>query len=291
MSLKSRLKTLRRRLLPGRLVPKEITRIRAKSGPFVPASRPYETSAAGQILIAQLERNRARYEELCAEIVGDRDHFAGLSYREPSPDQPHWRNHYLPPLDGMILYTLIRKLRPATYLEIGSGNSTKFVRKAIRDHGLSTRIISIDPSPRAEIDALCDEVIRQPFQNIAAEALSRIAPGDIVFQDSSHQVFTNTDTTVFFTEFLPMLPRGVVYGIHDIFLPRDYPPRWFRRFFNEQYLFLTYLLAGAAGDEILFPVAYVAQDERLSSALDGIFDLPALAGARPGGGAFWMRRP
>ena len=38
-------------------------------------------------------------------------------------------------------------------LEIGSGNSTKFARRAIRDHRLCTRITSIDPHPRAEIDA------------------------------------------------------------------------------------------------------------------------------------------
>jgi hypothetical protein len=49
---------------------------------------------------------------------------------------------------------MIASKRPKQYFEIGSGNSTKFARQAIRDHG-ATRIVSIDPSPRAEIDAIC----------------------------------------------------------------------------------------------------------------------------------------
>ena len=77
-----------------------------------------------------------------------------------SPDQPCWENAWLPGLDACILYTLTATLKPATYLEVGSGHSTRFVRRAIQDFGLATRIVSIDPHPTAEVDALCDEVIR-----------------------------------------------------------------------------------------------------------------------------------
>jgi hypothetical protein len=275
---------------PRRKIPVLIRRIRAKAYPFIPSSRPYATSPAGGLLLEKLEQNRAGYELICREIVSDRDRLSGLSAREKG-DDPNWINGFIPPLDGMSLYTLIRMLKPRTYLEIGSGNSTKFARKAIRDHGLSTRIVSVDPKPRAEIDALCDEIIRAPFQNVAGEVLGRLTPGDILFQDGSHRALTNTDTTVFFTEFLPMLPRGITYGIHDIFLPNDYPEIWHRRFYNEQYVLLAYLLGGAGGDEIVFPVAFVAGDQRLKASLAGIFDLPALSESRPGGAAFWMRRP
>ncbi len=286
-----RLKRLKRLLAPYRSVPERLTRIRAKSYPFIPQSRPYASSRAGALLLAILEHGRERYADLCCAIVSDRDNLKDLPAETETPDNPHWVNGWFPPLDGMILYTLIRSLKPKTYLEIGSGNSTKFARKAVRDHGLATRIVSIDPEPRAEIDALCDQVIRSPFQDVSAEAGRLIEPGDIIFQDASHQVFTNSDETVFFTEFVPIIPPGVTWGVHDIFLPNDYPTAWHRRFYNEQYLFLVYLLAGAAGDEILFPSAFVQQDERLSGMLTGIFSLPALAGTRPGGGAFWMRRP
>ena len=44
--------------------------------------------------------------------------------------------------------------------------------------------------------------------------------------------------------------------MHDIFLPWDYPEEWRDRFYNEQYLLLSYLLGGADGDEIILPVTW-----------------------------------
>ena len=63
-------------------------------------------------------------------------------------------NGWLPGLDSAALYAFLARTDPALYLEVGSGNSTKFARRAITDHGLRTRLVSIDPQPRAEIDAL-----------------------------------------------------------------------------------------------------------------------------------------
>ena len=137
---------------------------------------------------------------------------------------------------------------------------------------------------------MCDEVVRRPFQDVGEAILDVLAPGDMVFQDGSHQLFTNTDATVFDTEVLPVLPAGTTYGVHGISLPNDYPDVWRRRFYNEQYLVASYLLAGAGGDPVLFPCAYVSNDPQLSARLSGIFDLPGLAGLKPQGGAFWMRR-
>lgn len=272
--------------------PRLIKRIRARAYPFTPSPRPYAASRAGQALTRAFNINRAGYERLCREIVQDREFLKGIARRaEKSDPAPSWENRYLPPLDAMILYTMLRLLNPRTYLEIGSGNSTKIARKAIRDHGLATRIVSIDPHPRAEVDALCDEVIRKPFQDVGEEALNWLQPGDMLFQDGSHHIFTNSDATVFFTELLPVLPAGITYGVHDIFLPGDYPEAWHKRFYNEQYLFASFLLAGAGGDQIVFPCKYISDDAALAASLSGIFDLPALAGLRPHGGAFWMRRP
>ena len=283
---------LKDRLFPNRKKPKLVDRIKTPSFPFLPVPRPIGTSKAGRRLLEGLAINRPVYLDLCREIVNSREQLSAVPARTVSPELPHWFNGYMPPLDAMILYTLLRLRNPKTYLEIGSGNSTKMARKAIRDHRLRTRIISIDPVPRAEIDTLCDEVIRKPFQDVGEEALSWLEDGDIVFQDGSHHAFTNNDTTVFFTEFLPEIPRGVDWGIHDIFLPDDYPAIWYKRFYNEQYVLLTYLLAGACGDQPLFPAYYVGRDAELRQQLEGIFDLPALQEKqRFHGTSFWMRRP
>jgi hypothetical protein len=269
--------------------PKLIKRIRARAYPFTPSPRAFAQTQAGQKLIGLFEQNRGGFERLCRAIAADVPKVADLQARVASPDNPHWVNGYLPPLDGMIIYTQLGLLKPRTYLEIGSGTSTKFARKAIRDFGLQTKIISIDPTPRAEIDALCDEVIRAPFQNIGEKILAWLQPGDMLFQDGSHHVFTNTDATVFFNEVLPVLPAGITYGIHDIFLPDDYPVAWHKRFYNEQYLWASYLLAGAGGDEIVFPVYFISRDPALAGLLEPLFKLPELDGLSPHGGAFWMK--
>jgi len=59
-------------------------------------------------------------------------------------------------------------------MEIGSGNSTKFVARAKRDGALSARIVSIDPQPRAEVDRLCDEVIRAPLETVVIAPFNQL---------------------------------------------------------------------------------------------------------------------
>jgi hypothetical protein len=140
------------------------------------------------------------------------------------------------------LYSLLAQHNPRHYVEVGSGNSTKFARRAIRDHGLQTRITSIDPFPRAEIDSICDRVIREPVEHVALDTFDMLQPGDILFIDSSHRTFMNSDVTALSLDVLPRLPAGVIVEVHDITLPGDYPPQWTGRYYSEQYLLAAYLL-------------------------------------------------
>ena len=127
----------------------------------------------------------------------------GIKAREPETSpEPRWMQQWLPALDGASLYSFTADRNPAIFLEVGSGNSTKFVRRAIRDHKLRTKIISIDPFPRAEVDGICDEIIRKPFEDVDLSLMDRLTDGDIVFIDNSHRSFQNSDVTVFFMEML-----------------------------------------------------------------------------------------
>src|SRR5207244_392077 len=119
---------------------------------------------------------------------------------------PNWVNGFIPALDAISLYGLVAIHRPRHYIEIGSGNSTRFVRQAVRDHKLETRIVSIDPEPRVKVDGLCDVPLRQPLGEIDLSIFSGLQQGDIVFIDGSHRVFQNSDATVFLTEVVPSLP-------------------------------------------------------------------------------------
>ena len=174
------------------------------------------------------------------------------------PGAPHWNNVWLPVLDAVALYCLVAMKRPRYFVEIGSGNSTKFAARAIADHGLDTKIVSIDPQPRAEIDALCDQVLRKPLEQCSLDIFGTLSANDIVFADNSHRTYMNSDVTVFFCDILPALAGGVTVGIHDIFLPQDYPEDWIGRYYSEQYLLACYLLAETRRFDVTLPVFFAA---------------------------------
>lgn len=259
--------------------------------PYLPKVRSWDGMPGGNVYRNILQPGTERYREYLQSFLAYSDAFTKIPAAEPTDErQPYWSNPWLPNLDAICLSGLVTKLNPRRYIEVGSGNSTKYVRQAIKDHGLRTKIISIDPHPRAVIDELCDEVIRQGLETCDLRLFADTGPDDVVFIDNSHRSFQNSDVTVFFTEILPVLKSGCHYGIHDIFLPSDYPQAWLSRLYNEQYLLMTYLLGGAGGDEIVMPVHYVQQTASLLSVLDPLLHHPALGGTMALGGAFWMKR-
>jgi hypothetical protein len=198
---------------------------------------------------------------------------------------PWWGNTFFSSLDACALVGMLHLKRPKRYLEIGSGNSTKFARFAINSAHIETEIIAIDPHPRAEIDGVCDKIIRKPFEECNSIVLDEIRSGDILFFDGSHRVFQNSDVTVFFLETLPSLPSGVTVQIHDIVLPVDYPAEWHTRLYSEQYLLAAMLLAKEPPFRTLLPNYFACLDPDLrlkSAALVTPYMSPVV------GGSFWL---
>lgn len=237
-----------------------------------------------------LERERSSYRERLADVLVERERLAMIPpHGRPESGEPYWINGWLPGLDAAVLYGLVARRAPARYVEVGSGHSTRFAARAIRDHGLATRIVSFDPSPRASVKGLAHDIRSTRLEDLAAgELAAAVAPGDILFFDGSHRVFENSDVTVFFLEVLPSLPPGVLVQVHDICLPYDYPPGWERRWYSEQYLLAAYLLGGGAGIRFILPNAYVSADPELSRILDAIWVQPSHAAVERGGSSFWI---
>ena len=159
-----------------------------------------------------LARGEERYRQNLRELLAFEDDLRRIPSRPAGPGVPYWLNQWLPGLDGIALYGFTRSRAPRRYLEVGSGLSTMFVRQAIRDGGLDTKVTSVDPAPRAEVDELCDELIRSPLETTDLAAFRELEAGDVVFFDGSHRVLMNSDVTVFFLEVLPQLPAGVLVG-------------------------------------------------------------------------------
>jgi hypothetical protein len=239
-----------------------------------------------------LAENNDSYYTLLATF---KKYFYQLSKIDACADEnsslPYYINPFLPGLDTVSLYCIIAENKPATYLEIGSGNSTKFARKAIANNKLNTRIISIDPYPRAEIDQLCDEVIRMPLEEIKLDVFDNLLENDIVFFDGSHRCFMNSDVTTLFIDIMPRLKQGVYLHIHDIFWPIDYPLEWKERYYNEQYLLGSLLANGLENYELILPNFYVSLKTELLKLLEPLWtsnkDFKDVA---KHGCSFWMRK-
>lgn len=198
----------------------------------------------------------------------------------------NWTNGFLPALDALTIMWAASRAK-GTFFEIGSGNSTRAARAAIRHSGRDVRLVSVDPQPRLEIDALCDEVIRAPLEAIDLSPILALEPGDVLFVDSSHRSFMNSDVTVVMTEILPALKPGVIFGIHDIMLPYDYPERWTKRAYSEQYLLASFLLSNPAYFDIRFANQWISRQGQHVVPLQAIWSRLGEGVRDRGGSAFW----
>ena len=233
-------------------------------------------------LWAWFDGRRGACSEALRMLARHRIEFERIPDETAEPEWPHWNQVWFTALDAMTLYALVANRQPRRIVEVGSGNSTKFARRAMRDHDVQATLVSIDPHPRAEIDALCTRVIRQPLEQVEHEVFAGLEAGDVLFIDSSHRVFTNSDVAAFFLEILPRLRPGVLLHIHDIFLPWDYPVTWSKRYYSEQYLLATWLLAGPERLRLVMSNGFVCGDPALrQEAIDLFEGSPLQAMMRP----------
>jgi hypothetical protein len=246
---------------------------------FHPSPRYGHGKSAHGALNQLMEERRPAFEEhLRAFVAFQADLLTiPLEETEDAPGEPHWGNGFFPGLDAVSLHSMLCLHCPGIFCEIGSGHSTRFARHAIELRKLPTRIVSIDPHPRTEVDSICDTVIREPVEDLAPEYFDSLASGDVLFIDSSHRSFTNSDVTALYLDILPRLKSGVLIHIHDIFLPYDYPPEWSDRFYNEQYLLACTLLTRQPSYQIHLANTFITHDPDLQALAAQLFDHPQLS--------------
>lgn len=186
--------------------------------------------------------------------------------------RPFFHNGYFGPMDAASLTAMLAMMRPHTYIEIGSGISTRFARRAVSRFSLTTSITCIDPAPRSSIEGIADKIIRRSLLDVDLAFFDILHEGDILFFDGSHLSFSGTDCPRFFLDILPRLAPGVLIHVHDIVLPNDYPEGARPRFYNEQQLLAAFLYENNRF-QVTLPVNYMHT-----------------LGHCPEGVSFWMRR-
>lgn len=206
-----------------------------------------------------------QYRELI-KVLKIKFNTSEISYQKNNDFEPFWNNPYYGEMDAKLAMSVIKTFKPKIIMEIGGGNTTKFFRKAIHDEKLNTKIISIDPCPRAEIDYICDEILKFNLLDVPLDCFDRLNKGDILSLDGSHLVFHGSDVPYFFLTVLPLIKEGVYVHIHDIYLPFEYPEECDKLYYNEQYLIAAFLLNNNEW-EIFLPTHYLYKKEMLE--MDG----------------------
>lgn len=141
---------------------------------------------------------------------------------------------WFPRLDALAAYAMIRTRRPKRIVEVGSGHSSRFMAAAIEDGGLTTTFTCIDPAPRASLEGLNVTWSKAVLQTAGEDAWRQLEAGDVLFIDSSHLLMPGTDVDHLIGHVLPLMPKGILLHVHDIFLPDAYPEAWAWRGYNEQ---------------------------------------------------------
>jgi predicted O-methyltransferase YrrM len=161
----------------------------------------------------------------------------------------YYDNPSLGPGDAEFLYSMVRHLKPSRIIEIGSGYSTLMVQKAILDIQIlhpsyKAELICIEPYEMPWLEKTGVQVVRKLVEEVPLELFSTLGENDILFIDSSHMVRPQGDVLFEFLEILPVLKKGVIIHVHDIFSPKDYTKRHLVEdvmFWNEQYILEAFL--------------------------------------------------
>jgi predicted O-methyltransferase YrrM len=253
-------------------------------GFFIPY-RYAETAAAMDYpaLAPLFDAARHRFEAVLADI----GRFSqDLRIIDKDDDPARFDQDWFPRLDAAAAYAIVRTLKPRRIVEIGSGHSTRFMARAVRDGALATDIICIDPAPRAALSRLAVTHIPVLLQEADPKILAAIKSGDVLFVDSSHIAMPGTDVDRLFVDTLPRLPAGAVVHVHDITLPYAYPEIWSWRGYNEQTVVGALLQGG--GYELLFASHYVSTHMLSEGAPAILAQLPLSPGAHET--SLWLRK-
>lgn len=162
-----------------------------------------------------------------------------------------FENDYYSYTDGIVLYSMIRHLKPKRIVEIGSGFSSAVMLDTNElFFGNEIDLTFIEPYPERLNSLLTvkdkkqDLIIQSDLQNVSLDKFRELQAGDILFVDSTHVVKTGSDVNHILFEILPVLKKGVLIHFHDVFYPFEYPTEWVfeGRNWNEDYFLKAFLM-------------------------------------------------
>lgn len=132
-----------------------------------------------------------------------------------------------PQVDALILYSMLRELKPSRYLEVGSGLSTYYTSLAAARNGAEgahLQMECIEPFPYQGLQSIPEIRLQvKKVQEVPVAEFQKLGAGDLLFIDSSHALKIGSDVAFLLLEVLPILQPGVIIHIHDIPFPFNIP--------------------------------------------------------------------
>lgn len=151
-----------------------------------------------------------------------------------------------PEFDAFVTYSFIRHYKPKRIIEIGCGQSSRIMAEALNKNNNDCKLICIEPyTDMNYLKKLYPiDFVKDKLENIDLDFFSSLDENDILFIDSSHVLRPFGDVEYEYLHILPILKKGVIVHIHDIFYPYDYPKVWtidWKCVLTEQQLLVAFL--------------------------------------------------
>jgi Methyltransferase domain len=173
----------------------------------------------------------------------------------PFDDKPkqgcryYFTNEWFGHADAIILYCLIRHLKPKRIVEVGSGYSSAVIldtNDLFFDGSISCTFIEPNPDRLYSLLRGGDRHVRvltKPVQDVGLDHFASLSADDILFIDSSHVSKVCSDVNWLFFQGLPVLGNQVFIHFHDVLYPFEYPKEWVYQgvAWNEAYLLRAFL--------------------------------------------------
>jgi len=211
--------------------------------------------------------------------------------RDASTGKVPWAETYTT-LDSVVLYCLLRHLKPRRYIEVGCGVSSQVSSQALRANereGVRAESTFIEPFPGPRLDGvdLYGCLLVKKIQEVALADFKSLEENDVLFIDTSHVLKCQNDVEYELLHILPSLRPGVMIHIHDIYTPYEQPADWLLGRYapggsNEQYA-VEALLSGGGQFEVCLPLHLVGRE--FPEIAEGL-----LGRGVDRGQAFWIRK-
>ena len=197
-----------------------------------------------------------------AVLQSFKPYYAELPFEDEQKNKGYryyYNNDFFSYSDAIGLYCMMRKMKPANIIEIGSGFSSALLLDTNEQFFNSEiNFTFIDPNTERLRGLLRDDdrvtIIEKKIQETEPYIFSHLRAGDFLLIDTSHVCKSGSDVNHIYLKILPLIASGVHIHIHDIFYPFEYPEKWIveqKRSWNELYL-LQGMLSYTKGFQITY---------------------------------------